>query len=94
MSTAIEGGDFTESFDRDASNYDATVHALDMLNDRKLLTGEMCAEAIEEGEVDDVDVSDKGNRCITLLHKWGAIHYEVVIDVEDKNIVTICDRGR
>jgi len=82
------------AFDRDASQYEATRHLLNQLNKRKALTAEMVAEAIEEGDVDEQDIGKKGNLCLTLLHKWGAMAYEVVIDVEDKQVVTACERGR
>jgi len=55
----------TADFDRDATNYEPTMHLINQLKDRKALTTEMVAEAIE-----------------------------VVIDVDNRKVVTACERGR
>lgn len=94
MAATVAAGDRTHEFERDASEYDATRHALNRMRDRKMLTPEMAAEAIEEGMIHDANVSDRDNICVTLHHDWGVLKYEVVVDIERKRVVTICDRGR
>jgi len=89
---SIAGGN--PEFPRDASTYEPTMHLINQLKNRKPLTTEMVAEAIEQGKVDEADVSDEGNLCVTLLHEWGAMAYEVVIDVDNRKVVTACERGR
>jgi putative heme degradation protein len=81
-------------FSREASDYEATNHLLEQLKyERQYLTTEMCAEAIEQGDVIGSEVSDRGNLCVELRHEWGAMTYVVVIDVDDRKVVTATDKG-
>lgn len=91
MSTAISPSNVTLS--RDSDDYTASRHIIQKmkLNERSI-TPEMIKEAIEEGEPVEAQRGDDGLE-VVLRHKWGAMHYEVVVSVETETVVTAYESG-
>lgn len=77
-----------ESFEmsREASEYEARLHLLQRLRDggqRTVIEMEMIAEAIEDGEVVEID----DNEAI-INHQWLMTEFNVVVDIKAKEIET------
>jgi len=81
-----------KSFDlsRDPSEYRKADHLHRRMSevDRKVIDNDMMAEAIEEGEVVDVNDNDGGRTNAVIRHQWLMTTFEVVVGVEDPVIQT------
>lgn len=90
----------TPDFSRSASDYEATMHVLQRIKEREMLTAELIAEAIEDGEVKNCEVSERegheGDLVVTLDHtpKPGIVTYRVIINIDEREVITACERGR
>jgi len=83
------------TFSRESDDYTASWHLMkDVLKpNERSITPEMVNEAIEKGKPIDTNRRE-GDLVVTVRHKWGAMHYEVVLNVEVCEVITACESGR
>lgn len=71
-----------DSFDlsRSPSDYEASTHLIQRIKERKMLEADIVTEAIEEGEVIEVDSNEGGSdEAVKLRYDWLQSTFEVVL---------------
>jgi hypothetical protein len=68
------------------SGYEMTAHANDQRRHRKIPL-EAINECIERGEIVHRDDDERGE-IVALRARWAAVHYEAVVNPEERKVIT------
>jgi len=82
--------DLEKEFDisREPSDYEPTAHIRRRVDERTMVDYDIIGEAIEDGEVTDVQPNDKGNNDAVIHYDWLNSTFKVVVSIEDQVIET------
>lgn len=70
----------TFDLSRDPSNYEASTHLIRRMKERPCLEADVVTEAIEDGEVVEVDENKGGSdEAVKLRYDWLQTTFEVVV---------------